>query len=118
MKSFKVAGIVVVFALLLGTAPAYVAQGGQAEAGAVSQTPQSATAAETDQPTQNTQLKELTGTIEDTEAGIVMTSESGEYSVSGEDLSNMVGKTVKVTGAVEEAAGRYIIKVTSVSEVE
>lgn len=47
-----------------------------------------------------------------------MTSESGEYSLSGEDLSNMVGKTVKVTGAVEEAAGRYIIKVTSVSEVE
>jgi hypothetical protein len=40
----------------------------------------------------------------------------GDYILAGQDLSAMVGKTVNVTGAVEETGGQYTINVTSFSE--
>jgi hypothetical protein len=61
---------------------------------------------------------ELTGMVERSGDGVVIVTDLGKYNVIGQDLSAMVGKTVKVTGAVEESAGQYTIKVLSVEEGE
>jgi hypothetical protein len=61
---------------------------------------------------------ELTGMVERSGDGVVIVTDLGKYNVIGQDLSAMVGKTVKVTGAVEESAGQYTIKVLSVQEGE
>ena len=58
----------------------------------------------------------LTGTIEKEGEDIVLITDLGDYVISGQDLSAMVGKTVNVTGAVEEAGGKYTINVISFSE--
>jgi predicted nucleic acid-binding Zn-ribbon protein len=59
---------------------------------------------------------ELTGMVEQGDNGVVIVTDLGKYSVAGQDLSSMVGKTVKVTGALEESAGQYTINVESVEE--
>jgi predicted nucleic acid-binding Zn-ribbon protein len=59
---------------------------------------------------------ELTGMVEQGDNGVVIVTDLGKYSVTGQDLSSMVGKTVKVTGALEESAGQYTINVESVEE--
>jgi predicted nucleic acid-binding Zn-ribbon protein len=59
---------------------------------------------------------ELTGMVEKGDNGVVIVTDLGKYAVAGQDLSSMVGKTVKVTGALEEAAGQYTINVQSVEE--
>ena len=83
---------------------------------AVAQPAQPAT--EPAQSTAAASVSEISGTVEDTDSGIVITSDTGEYTVSGQDLSAMIGKKVKVTGAVEESGGRYMIRVESVSEAQ
>lgn len=59
---------------------------------------------------------ELTGMVEQGDNGVVIVTDLGKYNVIGQDLSSMVGKTVKVTGALEESAGEYTINVESVEE--
>ena len=59
---------------------------------------------------------ELTGMVEQGDNGVVIVTDLGKYNVAGQDLSSMVGKTVKVTGALEESAGQYTINVQSVEE--
>ncbi len=59
---------------------------------------------------------ELTGMVEQGDNGVVIVTDLGKYNVTGQDLSSMVGKTVKVTGALEESAGEYTINVESVEE--
>jgi predicted nucleic acid-binding Zn-ribbon protein len=59
---------------------------------------------------------ELTGMVEKGDDGVVIVTDLGKYNVVGQDLSDMVGKTVKVTGALEESAGQYTINVQSVEE--
>jgi ribosome-binding protein aMBF1 (putative translation factor) len=118
MKTFKTVWIALVMAVLLGAVIACSDAGTQKEQAAAPPAQQQNVASEAAQPTETAQAAEITGTVEDTDAGIVITADSGEYTVSGQDLSNMIGKTVKVTGAVEEAEGRYMIKVTSVSEAK
>jgi hypothetical protein len=61
---------------------------------------------------------ELTGMVEQGDNGVVIVTDLGKYNVAGQDLSSMVGKTVKVTGALEESAGQYTINVQSVEESE
>lgn len=61
---------------------------------------------------------QISGLVEETDDGIVIVTDLGKYSVQGQDLSSMIGKTVKVTGAVKETAGQYTIDVLSVSESE
>lgn len=58
----------------------------------------------------------LTGTIEQAGDNMVLSTDLGDYIIAGQDLSEMVGKTVNVTGAVEEADGKYTINVLSFSE--
>jgi predicted nucleic acid-binding Zn-ribbon protein len=59
---------------------------------------------------------ELTGMVEKSSDGIVIVTNMGKYNVTGQDLSGLVGKTVNVTGAVQETAGQYTINVQSVTE--
>jgi hypothetical protein len=61
---------------------------------------------------------ELTGTVEQGSEGIVFVTNLGKYAVTGQDLSEMVGKTLKVTGALEESGGQYTINVQSFKESE
>lgn len=58
----------------------------------------------------------LTGTIAQEGDEILLVTDLGDYVVAGQDLSSMVGKSVNVTGAVEEAGGKYTINVLSFSE--
>jgi len=58
----------------------------------------------------------LTGTIAQEGDEIMLVTDLGDYVIAGEDLSSMVGKSVNVTGAVEEADGKYTINVLSFSE--
>jgi hypothetical protein len=58
----------------------------------------------------------LTGTIEQAGDNMILSTDLGDYIIAGQDLSEMVGKTVNVTGAVEEADGKYTINVLSFSE--
>ena len=69
---------------------------------------------------QSTPTNEITGTVEQTDQGVVITSEGegGQYLVAGQDLSAMVGKKVKASGTVTEAEGRKTITVTSATEVQ
>ena len=69
---------------------------------------------------QTTPTKEITGTVEQTDKGVVITSEGegGQYLVAGQDLSSMVGKKVKATGTVAEAQGQKTLTVTSFSETQ
>lgn len=83
---------------------------------------QAAGAAEQGQPaTESAQMSkavELTGEVAQSADGVVIVTDMGKYAVVGQDLSNMVGKTVKVTGTVEESAGQYTINVMTVEEGE
>ncbi len=58
----------------------------------------------------------LTGTIAQEGDQILLVTDLGDYVVAGQDLSSMVGKSVNVTGAVEETGGKYTINVLSFSE--
>jgi hypothetical protein len=45
-------------------------------------------------------------------------TDQGNFTVAGEDLSDMVGKTVRVLGSLQEDQGRRTIKVISVYEIK
>lgn len=61
----------------------------------------------------------ITGTVEQNDAGsIIISADNGDsFMVKGQDLSAMVGKSVQVTGTLEEDAGVKSIMVTTVEEV-
>jgi len=62
----------------------------------------------------------ITGTVEQNDAGsIIISADNGEsFMVKGHDLSAMVGKSVQVTGTLEEDAGVKSIMITTVEEVK
>jgi len=62
----------------------------------------------------------VTGTVHKTDAGEVMIKavDGKDYMIEGEDLSAMVGKTVKVTGTLEEKADVTSIKVMKMEEIK
>ena len=78
--------------------------------------PSSETAQQAEEAAQMPKSVELTGMVEQGDNGVVIVTDLGKYNVTGQDLSSMVGKTVKVTGALEESAGQYTINVESVEE--
>jgi hypothetical protein len=61
---------------------------------------------------------EITGTVEKTDAGLIIKADEADYLVAGEDLSAMVGKRVKASGMVAEAQGQKTLTVTSCSEMK
>jgi hypothetical protein len=58
-------------------------------------------------------VAEIMGTDLDSGGEIVVFTDQGNYAVTGEDLSDMVGKTVRVPGSLQEDEGRRTIKVIS-----
>lgn len=61
----------------------------------------------------------VTGKVEKTDQGIVIAADNGDtYIVMGKDLSEMVGKTVKATGTLEEGASGKTLTVISVEPVQ
>ena len=60
---------------------------------------------------------EVTGKVENTDAGIVIATNMFDYHVTGQDLTSMIGKTVRAKGTVQESDGKYSISVESVQEV-
>lgn len=64
------------------------------------------------------EMAEIMGTVLDSGGEIVVFTDQGNYAVTGEDLSDMVGKTVRVLGSLQEDKGRRTIKVISVYEIK
>lgn len=59
--------------------------------------------------------EELVGAVVKTDQGAALSTDSGEYLLIGKDhLSGMIGKTVVVTGNVEEGSLSKTIRVESV----
>jgi len=60
----------------------------------------------------------VTGTIEKTDQGIVLSADNGErFIVKGRDLSDMVGHTVQATGMLSEEKEGITITIISVEEI-
>ena len=99
--------------------PAAMEQKGQDQAAAMKENQpdgESAKMAQQNADAEKTGTIQLTGMVERGDNGIIIVTDQGKYNVTGQDLSEMVGKTVNVTGAVEESAGQYTINVTSFEE--
>ncbi len=62
----------------------------------------------------------ITGYVEKNDSGsIIISADNGEsFMVKGQDLSGMVGKSVQVTGTLEESADGKAIMVTAVEEIK
>lgn len=61
----------------------------------------------------------VTGTVERTDAGIVISGDDGAtYHVAGADLTNLVGKTIKATGTLEEGPAGKTLTVVSVEPAQ
>jgi len=60
----------------------------------------------------------LQGTVQQSEAGLVIVIEDVEYIVAGQDLSEMVGKQVVVTGTVTESDEGKTINVLEAQPIE
>jgi biotin carboxyl carrier protein len=68
--------------------------------------------------TGNPEVAEIMGTVLDAGGEIMVFTDQGNYAVAGQDLSDMVGKTVRVLGSLQENGGRPTIKVISVYEIK
>ncbi len=59
----------------------------------------------------------VTGTVVTTAAGTVIRAQDGDYLVSGLDLTQMIGKTVKATGLISTGERGKSIHVMSFEEL-
>jgi hypothetical protein len=60
----------------------------------------------------------ITGVVEQTDQGIVISADDGaSYLVQGQNLSAMVGKTLKATGTLSEGENGKVITVTHIEEI-
>ena len=60
----------------------------------------------------------ITGTVLRADSGLVILTDGGMYSLSGQDLSKMVDKEVEVSGTVTERDEGSTINVTSFREIQ
>ncbi|MDJ0780456.1 MAG: DUF5818 domain-containing protein [Desulfosarcinaceae bacterium] len=60
----------------------------------------------------------VTGTIQQGDNGLVLQSPDGEYILAGQDLSDMVGKKIKVTGTIADGEAGKTLTVMSFEEVQ
>jgi hypothetical protein len=58
--------------------------------------------------------EELIGAVVKTDQGVALSTDSGEYLLLGQDLGKMAGKTVAVTGNVEDGVLSKTIRIASV----
>ena len=61
---------------------------------------------------------EIDGMLTQTEKGLAIFTGTDSYIVTGKDLSDMIGKMVKVTGAIAEVEGGRVIEVMEVTIIE
>ena len=61
--------------------------------------------------------KVVKGTVDQTEAGLVIKADDADYIVAGQDLSKMVGKKVMVSGTVSESEAGKTIHVMEFQEI-
>ncbi len=64
------------------------------------------------------QSTEFDGTITQSETGLSLQTGAGEFIIEGQDLSDMVGKQVKVVGALEDSQEGKKIRITAVTPME
>ncbi len=60
----------------------------------------------------------VTGTIQQGDSGLVLQAADGNYILAGQDLTDMVGKTIKVTGTIAEGDAGKTLTVMSFEEVQ
>ena len=60
----------------------------------------------------------VTGTIAQGDAGLVLQAEDGNYILAGQDLTDMVGKKIKVTGTIADGDAGKTLTVMSFEEVQ
>jgi hypothetical protein len=61
---------------------------------------------------------DVNGTLTYTEKGLALVTKTNIYLVLGQDLSDLVGKKVKITGAIAEVDQNQAIQVMSVMPIE
>lgn len=114
MRRVKSVGVVLVVILcFLAACSDSGQQGGQSPSGRMPNMPSG-----DENPPNNPEKDVIKGTVNRTDAGLVVVTDAGDFLVTGKDLTAMEGKTVIVKGAVEEAPGRKTISVSSVTVVE
>ena len=65
-----------------------------------------------------TEPAEIDGILMQTEKGLAIVTDKDTYIVAGQDLSDLIGQMVKVTGAIAEAGDGQVIQVMSVIPLE
>jgi len=60
----------------------------------------------------------ITGVVEQTDAGFIITTADGEYAAAGADLATLVGKKIEATGKVIEGDAGKVINVIAIKEVK
>ena len=88
--------------------PATIGQGEQSETKAPHQVAASDAAA----------VAEIDGRLVQTEKGLAVATGTDAYVVAGADLSDMIGKLVKVTGVIAEVDGGQVIEVMTVTPMD
>ncbi len=63
-------------------------------------------------------MKVVTGTIEQTDNGLVIKTDSGEYATAGADIIDLVGKKVEVTGMVTEGTAGKVFNIVGIKEIK
>lgn len=61
---------------------------------------------------------ELAGVVMETEKGVSLVTDTETYLISGQDLSGMVGKRIKVTGTISEVEEAQVLEVMTVLPLE
>jgi hypothetical protein len=59
----------------------------------------------------------IVGTVEATDAGLMLKAGDGDYMLTGEDMSAMIGKMVTVTGSFAESESGTTLHVMSFEEM-
>jgi hypothetical protein len=60
----------------------------------------------------------VTGTIQQGDSGLVLEAADGNYILAGQDLSDLVGKKIKVTGTIADSEAGKTLTVMSFEEVQ
>jgi hypothetical protein len=60
----------------------------------------------------------VTGVIAQGDSGLVLQAADGNYILAGQDLSDMVGKKIKVTGTIADGEAGKTLTVMSFEEVQ
>ncbi|RTZ97703.1 MAG: hypothetical protein DSY90_06515 [Deltaproteobacteria bacterium] len=63
-------------------------------------------------------MSTITGTIEVTDAGVVIKTDEGNFAVTGADLVTLAGKKVEAVGKVSEGDSGKVLNVVSIKEIK